>query len=45
MISQHIIDRVVARRGKLHLFDTIEAARTAMVVIDMQRTFCQPRAT
>jgi ureidoacrylate peracid hydrolase len=44
MISQHIIDRVVARRGQLHLFDTLSAARTALVVIDMQKTFCEPGA-
>lgn len=44
MISQHIIDRVVARRGQLHLFDTIDPARTAMLVIDMQKTFCEPGA-
>lgn len=44
MISQHIIDRVVARRGRLHLFDTLSAPHTAMVVIDMQKTFCEPGA-
>lgn len=44
MISQHIIDRVVARRGQLHLFDSLDPARTAMVVIDMQKTFCEPGA-
>ncbi len=44
MISQHIIDRVVARRGRLHIFDTLEPARTAMVVVDMQKTFCEPGA-
>ncbi|MGD9914530.1 MAG: isochorismatase family protein [Rhizobiaceae bacterium] len=44
MISQHIIDRVVARRGRLHLFDRLTPARTAMVVIDMQKTFCEPGA-
>jgi ureidoacrylate peracid hydrolase len=44
MISQHIIDRVVARRGQLHLFDKLDAARTAMIVIDMQKTFCEPGA-
>jgi ureidoacrylate peracid hydrolase len=43
-IRQHIIDRVIARRGKLHLFDTLAAARTALVVIDMQGTFCAPGA-
>ena len=44
MISQHIIDRVVARRGRLHLFERFDARRTALVVIDMQRTFCAPGA-
>lgn len=44
MISQHIIDRVVARRGQLHLFDAFSARRTAMVVVDMQKTFCEPGA-
>ncbi|MBL8582939.1 MAG: cysteine hydrolase [Rhizobiaceae bacterium] len=44
MISQHIIDRVVARRGQVHLFDTFSARRTAMVVVDMQKTFCEPGA-
>lgn len=44
MISQHIIDRVVARRGRLHIFDRIDPAKTAMVVVDMQKTFCEPGA-
>lgn len=43
-IRQHIIDRVLARRGRLHLFDKLTAARTALVVIDMQGTFCAPGA-
>lgn len=44
LISQHIIDRVLARRGRLHLFDRLDPARTALVVIDMQKTFCEPGA-
>jgi len=43
-IRQHIIDRVIARRGRLHLFDHLPAARTALIVIDMQGTFCAPGA-
>jgi len=39
-IRQEIIDRVLARRGRLHPFERYEAARTALVVIDMQGTFC-----
>lgn len=44
MISQHIIDRVIARRGRLHLFDRIDPKSSALVVIDMQKTFCEPGA-
>ena len=43
-IRQEIIDRVLARRGRLHLFDRLDPARTAVVVIDMQNTFCAPGA-
>ena len=43
-IRPHIVDRVVARRGRLHWFDTLDARRTALVVIDMQGTFCEPGA-
>lgn len=41
-IRQEIIDRVMTRRGRLHLFDAFDPARTALVVIDMQDTFCAP---
>ena len=39
-IRQQIIDRVLARRGTLHIHNQIDAARTAVIVIDMQGTFC-----
>jgi ureidoacrylate peracid hydrolase len=41
-IRQEIIDRVMARRGRFHLFDNLDPAETALVVIDMQRTFVEP---
>ena len=41
-IRQEIIDRVMARRGRVHWFDTLDPATTALVVIDMQSTFCEP---
>lgn len=41
-IRPEIIARVMARRGRLHLFDSFDPARTALVVIDMQATFCAP---
>lgn len=39
-IRDHIRARVLARRGRLHLFDRLAPARTALVVIDMQECFC-----
>lgn len=41
-IRPHIVDRVVARRGRLHWFDALDPKRTALIVIDMQSTFCEP---
>jgi ureidoacrylate peracid hydrolase len=43
-IRQHILDRVTARRGRVHWFDTLDPKTTALVVIDMQSTFCEPGA-
>jgi len=41
-VRQEIIDRVLARRGCHHLFDTLDPKQTAFVVIDMQNMFCAP---
>ena len=41
-VRQEIVDRVIARRGRYHLFDRLDPAKTALVVIDMQGTFCEP---
>lgn len=41
-VRKEIVDRVLARRGRYHLFDSLDPARTALVVIDMQGTFCAP---
>lgn len=43
-IRQEIVDRVLARRNRYHLFDTLDPARTALVVIDMQNTFVEEGA-
>jgi ureidoacrylate peracid hydrolase len=43
-IRKHIVDRVVARRGDVHWFTRLDAAKTALLVIDMQNTFCMPGA-
>jgi ureidoacrylate peracid hydrolase len=34
-----IVERVVKKRGRVHAFDTIEAARTALIVVDLQNAF------
>ena len=41
-ISQALIDRVVARRDKLHAFPVIDASRTAHIVVDLQNGFMAP---
>jgi len=39
-----IVERVLERRGRLHLYDRLERERTALVVIDMQNAFVAPGA-
>ena len=41
-VRKEIVDRVLQRRGRYHLFDRLDPVRTALVVIDMQNTFCAP---
>jgi ureidoacrylate peracid hydrolase len=43
-IRPEIIERVLARRGRLHLYERLDAKRTALVVIDMQNAFVAPGA-
>ncbi|MCD6042113.1 MAG: isochorismatase [Burkholderiales bacterium] len=43
-IRPHIVERVLARRGELHWFTRLERAKSALLVIDMQNTFCMPGA-
>ena len=43
-IRRHIIERVLARRGDVHWFERLDPAKTALLVIDMQNTFCMPGA-
>lgn len=35
-----VIERIVARRGRLHGFDAVDPKRTALIVVDMQNVFC-----
>lgn len=41
-IPQTVTDRVIARRGKEHVFDDLDPARTALIVVDMQNGFMLP---
>jgi ureidoacrylate peracid hydrolase len=41
-LPAEVVERLRSRRGKLHLFDKLDAARTALVVIDMQHSFVAP---
>ena len=41
-VRKEIVDRVLQRRGRYHLFDRLDPARTALIVVDMQSTFCAP---
>jgi ureidoacrylate peracid hydrolase len=40
VISDAVKERVLRRQGKLLAHDTIDAGRTALVVVDMQNYFC-----
>src|SRR5689334_3057062 len=44
-LPHDIIERVRARRGRLHPFESLSPKRTALVVIDMQNAFCAPGAS
>ncbi len=44
LIRKEIVDRVLARRGRLHLYDRLDPKRTALLVIDMQNAFVAPGA-
>jgi ureidoacrylate peracid hydrolase len=38
-LPQHIVDRVVERRGRINVIDRLDPRRTALIVIDMQNAF------
>ncbi|RMF07621.1 MAG: cysteine hydrolase [Alphaproteobacteria bacterium] len=38
-MPQYVIDRVIKKRGRLHVFDELDPTKTALVVIDMQNAF------
>ena len=44
-LPEEIVERMRQRRGSLHIFERLEAARTALVVIDMQHSFVAADST
>ena len=41
VIPQRVVDKVVARRGRLHVYETLDADRAALVVIDLDEGSCR----
>ncbi len=38
-MPQYVLDRIMNKRGRLHVFDALQPERTAFVIIDMQNAF------
>lgn len=43
-LPKAIVERIVSRRGRLHVFDEIDRSKTALLVVDMQNAFVQQGA-
>jgi ureidoacrylate peracid hydrolase len=41
-IPPHMIERVIGRRGKRHIFEDLDPARTVHLVVDLQNGFMDP---
>jgi ureidoacrylate peracid hydrolase len=41
-IPQSVIDRVIEKRGREHIYADMDPARTALIVVDMQNAFMLP---
>src|SRR4051812_49701082 len=41
-IPKSVVDRVIAKRGREHVYDNLDPAKTALVVVDMQNAFMLP---
>ncbi len=41
-IPKSVVDRVIARRGREHVYDNLDPGKTALVVVDMQNAFMLP---
>jgi len=41
-IPKSVVERVIARRGREHVYDSLDPKKTALVVVDMQNAFMLP---
>ena len=41
-IPQSVVERVIARRGREHVYDNLDPGKTALLVVDMQNAFMLP---
>ena len=41
-VPKSVTDRVIARRGRPHIYDDVDPAKSALVVVDMQNAFMLP---
>src|SRR5260370_41101481 len=41
-IPQSVVARVIERRGREHIYENLDPAKTALVVVDMQNAFMLP---
>ena len=41
-IPQSVVDRAIERRGREHVYEDLDPAKTALVVVDMQNAFMLP---
>jgi ureidoacrylate peracid hydrolase len=41
-IPQSVVDRVIARRGREHVYEDLVPSKTALIVVDMQNAFMLP---
>ncbi|MCC7162126.1 MAG: cysteine hydrolase [Anaerolineae bacterium] len=41
-VSEMIRERIIKRRGRLRVFQDLDANKMALVIVDMQNVFCQP---
>ncbi|MFC3229516.1 isochorismatase family protein [Marinibaculum pumilum] len=43
-LPQDVADRIIGRRGRLNVYDRLEPAKTALLVVDLQVAFLDPGA-